>query len=171
MSHSIISPPLSQVTFYAHRAVMAVSSEFFAARVNDSVVRLDDSVEPQEFKVLHNPTVSIIDLGSFCVLKPIICNNNPASIQALLHFIYHGEMRDCSGPREAERVEALGRSLGVRWFSEESRAGGGSSRRKRHRPARTPSPARNEDAEISNGDEDSGKSDEHSNNSRDKMEI
>ena len=78
-------------------------------------------------------------------------------------------MRDCSGPREAERVEALGRSLGVRWFSEEeSRAGGGSSRRKRHRP-RTPSPARNEDAEISNGDEDSGKS-EHSNNSRDKME-
>ena len=59
MSHSIISPPLSQVTFYAHRAVMAVSSEFFAARVNDSVVRLDDSVEPQEFKVLHNPTVSI----------------------------------------------------------------------------------------------------------------
>ena len=41
------------MTFYAHRAVMAVSSEFFAARVNDSVVRLDDSVEPQEFKVSY----------------------------------------------------------------------------------------------------------------------
>ena len=32
---------------------MAVSSEFFAARVNDSVVRLDDSVDPQEFKVCY----------------------------------------------------------------------------------------------------------------------
>ena len=51
-------PP--QVTFYAHRAVMAVSSEFFATRVNDSVVRLDDSVEPQEFKVLYtNCTIMI----------------------------------------------------------------------------------------------------------------
>ena len=51
----------------------------------------------------------------------------------------------------AERVEALGRELGVRWFPEE-----GSSRattttfagkRKRYR-SRTPDPARNEDAEI-----------------------
>ena len=71
--------------------------------------------------------------------------------QALLNFIYYGEME---GPL-AERVESLARTLGVRWFSED-RAG---SRRKRYRSP-TPSPARNEDAEVSsNGDNDSGKSD------------
>ena len=53
----------SQATFYAHRAVMAVSSEFFAARVNDSVVRLDDSVEPQEFKACYRKyRVTILDI-------------------------------------------------------------------------------------------------------------
>ena len=88
---------------------MAVSSEFFAARVNDSVVRLDDSVEPKEFK-------------------------------ALLHFIYHGEMRGDLRV-ERERMEDLGRSLGVPWFPEDGRTS-----RKRHR-SRTPSPASNEDAE------------------------
>ena len=60
-----------------------------------------------------------------------------------------------SGPR-AERVEALGRTLGVRWFSGDGKSGG-ESRRKRHR-SRTPSPAGNEDAEISNEDNESGKS-------------
>ena len=105
---------------------MAVSSEFFAARVNDSVVRLDDSVEPQEF------------------------NQTPLCIffQALLHYIYHGEMREDGPP--AERVEALGRELGVRWFLEEgiSRATKTfAGKRKRYR-SRTPDPARNEDAEM-----------------------
>ena len=53
------------MTFYAHRAVMAVSSKFFATRMNDSVVRLDDSVEPQDFKVhIYNLTLM---LGSFKV--------------------------------------------------------------------------------------------------------
>ena len=56
-------------------------------------------------------------------------------------------MRDGGPP--AERVEALGRELGVRWFPEEGNrttttfAG----KRKRYR-SRTPDPARNEDAEI-----------------------
>ena len=55
-------------------------------------------------------------------------------------------MKDCSGGPRAEKVEALGRTLGVRWFSEDSRAGGG-SRRKRYRSG-TPNPARNEDSEM-----------------------
>ena len=56
-------------------------------------------------------------------------------------------MREDGPP--AERVEALGRELGVRWFAEEGSrtmttfAG----KRKRYR-SRTPDPARNEDAEM-----------------------
>ena len=65
-------------------------------------------------------------------------------------------MRDDGGP-PAERVEALGRELGVRWFNPEEEEEGQSGRaraatfagkrNKRYR-SRTPDPARNEDAEI-----------------------
>ena len=54
----------------------------------------------------------------------------------------------------AERVEALGRELGVRWFNPEeegqssrARAATFAGKRKRYR-SRTPDPARNEDAEV-----------------------
>ncbi len=40
-----------KVTFYAHRTVMAVNSEYFSERVNDAVVSLDD-VEPKAFRAL-----------------------------------------------------------------------------------------------------------------------
>ena len=64
-------------------------------------------------------------------------------------------MREDGPP--AERVEALGRELGVRWFNPEEKEEGQSSsraraatfagKRKRYR-SRTPDPARNEDAEV-----------------------